>query len=37
MSDDYFYGIRYNASQRHYYAKELETFKRVVASLKLSS
>ena len=37
MSGDYFYGIRYNASQRHYYARELETFKRVVASLKLSS
>lgn len=37
MSGDYFYGIRYNASQRHYFARELETFKRVVDSLKLSS
>jgi len=37
MSGDYFYGVRYNASHRHYFARELETFKRVVASLKLSS
>ena len=37
MSGDYFYGIRYNASQRHYFARELETFKHVVASLRLSS
>jgi hypothetical protein len=37
MSGDYFYGIRYNASQRHYFARELETFKRVVGSLKLLS
>ncbi len=35
MNGEWFYGIRYNAPLRHYYKKELNSFKKVVKSLKL--
>ncbi len=34
MPDEFFYGIHYDAPQRHYYNRDLEAFEKVVASLK---
>jgi hypothetical protein len=37
MKGEWFYGIRYNAPQRYYYKKELNAFKKIMGSLKLTS
>jgi len=37
MEDEWFYGIRYDAPQRHYYKKHLKTFAKVLGSLKLAN
>ena len=37
IDQKWFYGIRYNAPERYYFNKELKTFKKVLASLKLNS
>jgi hypothetical protein len=37
MKGDWFYGIRYNAPQRHYYEKELKTFRKFVESLRVAA
>lgn len=37
MEGDWFYGIRYNGTERHYFKKELNTFKNVLGSLKMTS
>ena len=36
MEGDWFYGVRYDAPQRHYYKKHVKTFAKVVGSLKLA-
>lgn len=35
MDGEWFYGIRYTAPQRHYFDKDIKTFEKVVASLRL--
>jgi len=37
MKGEWFYGIRYNAPQRHYYEKELKTFRKFVESLRVAA
>lgn len=36
MEGEWFYGIRYAAPQRHYFDKDIRTFERIVASVKLA-
>jgi hypothetical protein len=35
LAGDVFYGIRYTAAERYYFAKDLSTFERIVASFRL--
>jgi putative VirB-like lipoprotein len=36
MDGEWFYGIRYTAPQRHYFDKDIKTFEKMVASLRLA-
>jgi len=36
LDNEWFYGIRYTAPQRHYFDKDLKTFEKIVASVKLA-
>jgi len=36
LAGNAFYGIRYTAAERHYFAKDLRTFEQVLASFKLN-
>jgi hypothetical protein len=35
LTGEYFYSIRYNAAERHYFDKDIEIFEEVLKSLKL--
>lgn len=37
LEGEWFYGIRYNAPQRHYYQKEIKTFEKFLSTLKVSA
>lgn len=36
LAGNAFYGVRYTAAERHYFAKDLRTFEQVLASFKLA-
>lgn len=35
LAGDVFYGIRYTAAERYYFARDLPTFERLLASFRL--
>jgi hypothetical protein len=37
LEGEWFYGIRYNAPQRHYYQKEIKTFEKFLGTLKVGA
>jgi hypothetical protein len=36
LAEDWFYAIRYNAAQRYYFDKDIETFEKILSSFELT-